>query len=194
MKQIFNEQQLQQLELGSKYNIDIMKYADPIYDANQMKEIRLGLKNGIDVSDYIDPIFTANQMRELRLKKEEGLDIITISNLIYNRNILEKCGKKFCPSEKILPYLGKYRYDIWQLEELNIGIEHGVNISKFADSRYDSEQMRQLRLGLEEGININCYSDSSLSWQEMEYKRQVSRLKPTNMVKKILNSKKIIKG
>lgn len=54
-----------QMELiyeGLQANLDISKYADPVFNYKQMKVIFDGLKDGLDVIKYANPEFSWNQM------------------------------------------------------------------------------------------------------------------------------------
>ncbi len=47
---VFNGDQLYQIDLGLKEGIDVDVYAKPEYKFEQMYEIRMGLKEGLDIS------------------------------------------------------------------------------------------------------------------------------------------------
>lgn len=47
--------------------------------------------------------------------------------------------------------------DKYQLEEIRMGFNNGVDVSKFATSKYDYCQMFQIREGLESGVDITPY-------------------------------------
>lgn len=56
--------------------------------------------------------------------------------------------------------LDRYRddFDDWQLEEIRLGLEDGVDISIYAKPELGFETMRQLRKGLKAGINLSSYT------------------------------------
>lgn len=49
-------------------------YAKPEYDWEQMKEIRLGLKDNLDVSAYARPEYNIYQMKKIRSDLANALD------------------------------------------------------------------------------------------------------------------------
>ena len=46
---------------------------------------------------------------------------------------------------------------IIELEEINLGIKSGIDISVYAKKEFNSEQMYQIRLGLEEGVDVTKF-------------------------------------
>lgn len=59
-------------------------------------------------------------------------------------------------------------YSTDQLAEIREGLEHGVDVSVYADKEYFAIQMRQIRLGLEKGIDVSLYASKSFDWFQME--------------------------
>ena len=55
-----------------------------------------------------------------------------------------------------------------QLHEIRLGLENGVDVSRYADKEYFAVQMRQLRFGLEEGLDISLYNSKQFDWFQME--------------------------
>ena len=90
----FFEPQLQEIELGLKYQLAVGIYAKECYNWRQMSEIRMGLMSGLDVQFYTNPLFTAEQMREIRLGLEENLDISEYAKLIYSASDMYKKRRK----------------------------------------------------------------------------------------------------
>lgn len=58
-----------------------------------------------------------------------------------------------------------------QMEQVRLGLEHGVNILDHCNSSYDYNQMKEIRLGLEAGIDVSSYCDPMLHYSDMEQKR-----------------------
>ena len=54
-KNKFEQNQLEQILIGLKQDLDVSIYAKPEYNLRQMELIRLGLKQGLDVSIYAKP-------------------------------------------------------------------------------------------------------------------------------------------
>lgn len=68
-------------------------------------------------------------------------------------------------------YRKQERFDSQQLKQIEIGLEKGIDVSKYADPCYDVDQMLEIRWGLEDGVDVNAYTDPELNAREMERKR-----------------------
>ena len=64
-------------------------------------------------------------------------------------------------------------FDTLQRDEIRIGLEKGIDISKYADPKYDAFQMRQIRFGLQDNLDISKYADPKYEWEQMRYLRMV---------------------
>lgn len=53
------------------------------------------------------------------------------------------------------------------IEEIRLGLEHGVEVNAYANLKYDALQMREIRLGLEAGINVSLYAKEEIYWEDM---------------------------
>ena len=59
-------------------------------------------------------------------------------------------------------------YDVYQVNEIRLGIEHCVDINKYLLHEYNGDQMKQIRLGLEEKLDISFYDMIGFSSGQME--------------------------
>lgn len=67
--------------------------------------------------------------------------------------------------------LNKYKeegFDEGQLNEIKLGLEAGIDVSKFAKKEYFAIQMREVRLGLEENLPVFIYNHAKYDWFQME--------------------------
>lgn len=48
-------------------------------------------------------------------------------------------------------------FDSYQQEEIQKGLESGVDVSIYADPKFDGEQMEEIRKGLESGVDVSVY-------------------------------------
>ncbi len=62
----------------------------------------------------------------------------------------------------------KEGFDWMQISEIRLGIQHGVDSSIYAKQKYISQQMHEIRIGLENGIDVNKYLNPSYDWLQME--------------------------
>lgn len=64
--------------------------------------------------------------------------------------------------------LDKSIYERDQLEELQLGINHGIDISIYENPEYMALQMKWIRKGLEEKIDVSLYASTAFDWFQME--------------------------
>ena len=62
-------------------------------------------------------------------------------------------------------------FDEYQMEEIRLGLEHGVDVSIYAKSEFNYEQMEQIRLGLEHGVDASIYAKSKINDCQMSQVR-----------------------
>ncbi len=55
-----------------------------------------------------------------------------------------------------------------QKQEIEKGIEAGLDVSVYARPEFLAIQMRQIRLGLEEKLPVDCYASAEFDWFQME--------------------------
>lgn len=55
-----------------------------------------------------------------------------------------------------------------QINEINLGVEAGIDTSVYADKKYLAIQMRQIRLGLMEKLPVEMFADPGYDWFQME--------------------------
>lgn len=55
-----------------------------------------------------------------------------------------------------------------QIQEIRLGLEHGLDVTIYADREYFAVQMRQIRFGLEEGLDVSLYNSKQFDWFQME--------------------------
>ncbi|MBR3598397.1 MAG: DUF342 domain-containing protein [Lachnospiraceae bacterium] len=82
-------------------------------------------------------------------------------------------NNKLFKSESTIPIedrLEEYKsqgFDMFQLEEIELGLRAGVDVRAYAKRRYIFLQMAQLRKGLISGVDISLYSDVYFDWFQM---------------------------
>ena len=76
-RNLFNEKQLSQIDIGYKRNLDISWYCNPKFSHAQMFEIRIALQNNLSESQLkflCDEKWNNEQMREIRLAMVYNVD------------------------------------------------------------------------------------------------------------------------
>lgn len=57
--------------------------------------------------------------------------------------------------------------NLGQLEEIRLGLEHGIDVSIYANPKYSFTKMAELRKGLEHGLDITKYLDVQFTTAQM---------------------------
>ncbi len=70
--------------------------------------------------------------------------------------------------EKNIEEYKKQGFSPYQLEEIKLGLEHGVDVTQYTNKDYIAIQMRQIRLGLEENLDVSWYAGKNYDWFQME--------------------------
>ena len=171
-----SQEQETEIALGILYELDVAVYNHPSISAEdmrkkrfellcespnnnkyfkpeQLEEIKKGIDLGIDVSLYAYPIMNSDTMRRIReeiLYKE------------YMQHCIESESKiQFSIDDE------DELYDEDQKYELDLGIENGVDITRYDDPNLESRQMCQIRLGLEAGVDVTIYNKTKYDWEQM---------------------------
>ena len=71
-------------------------------------------------------------------------------------------------SEKMIEKYKAQGYSDYQLEEIRLGLDEGLDVSQYARIDYLAIQMRQIRFGLEEKLDVSWYAGRSFDWFQME--------------------------
>ena len=59
-------------------------------------------------------------------------------------------------------------FDEHQLNEIQWGINSGIDVGIYSDPKFDVFQMDEIRLGLENDIDAVTYADPSIPWWKMQ--------------------------
>jgi V8-like Glu-specific endopeptidase len=59
------------------------------------------------------------------------------------------------------------KLDEWQLEEIALGKEAGLDTSIYAREDLNWMQMREIRKGLEKNLDVSVYADPKIRWMTM---------------------------
>lgn len=116
---VFNPEQLQELNLGKQSGVNIRIYGNKNLSAEQMREIRFALESGLDPRPYADPRFSADCMRAYRIQSKYGVDIRRYVNPKYNR---------------------------YQIFTLGTAVLDHVDVARIADPNMTVEQMEKARI------------------------------------------------
>ena len=70
----------------------------------------------------------------------------------------------------------RQKFNYRQMGEIRLGLEHGVDVSVYADPKFNPEQMEEIRLGLENGIDARVYAFPENDWEQMKKHIQVKEI------------------
>ena len=62
----------------------------------------------------------------------------------------------------------RLQYDAHQMEQIRLGLEHGVDVDFYTNHMFTSEQMESIRLGLEQGLDVTVYADPKFNDVQMQ--------------------------
>ena len=65
------------------------------------------------------------------------------------------------------PISADTEYNAQQREQIDLGLEDGVDVSVYADPEFEWEQMDSIRHGLKRGLNVSIYTDPKYSSAQM---------------------------
>ena len=54
--------------------------------------------------------------------------------------------------------MSKYNFDLFQSDEIELGVKSGVDVTIYAKPEFDWLQMAQIRYGLENNLDVSVYS------------------------------------
>lgn len=180
----FDDLQMCEIRMGLERNLNVSVYAKKYYNADQMMQIRLGLEDGLKVDAYLKRTLDPNQMKQIRLGIKSGVDISRYSSpdntweamsdkrtsMELKRNFAIEHGRHVTSIDYTDQTIDDYKnkgFDAAQLNEIKLGLDHGINVGAYTFRPYNAEQMRELRLALEDGINVVRFSSISYKASEM---------------------------
>lgn len=140
--QQFTEEQLKQIELGKKANLDTSVYADSAYTWQQMALIRQGLIDHLDVSVYTNPKYNVSQMKQIYLGLKKNLDVSKYADPSISARQMEQIRSSLT-SEKETKVKSQFTEE--QLEQINKGKEEGINVSIYTNPKFTADQMKKIR-------------------------------------------------
>ena len=85
-----------------------------------------------------------------------------ISPCLERRRKMDKMNEKEIEQE-----MKKYKCNYLQMKEIRLGLESGIDVTKYADPQFDFDQMREIRTGLEDGLDVSKYADPKFGFMEM---------------------------
>ncbi len=162
----YTDQQLHQIMLGMKQNVDVIQYADPRYSDWQMEKIREALLDELDVTILLDHRWDNDMTSVLQFALYDGLDLSHYADYGFTANQIQEIHKGLLRGVDVKAYTYKiYRPE--QMAELRQALEDGVDILLLNDPRYSPETMRLLRVAAKDGYNIEGKFDFSMTHSEI---------------------------
>lgn len=166
----FNESQMAIIEAGNKLGLDTSIYARTEFNSKQMESIYLGLRSGHDVSIYAKPEFTWEQMEILRTDIELGVDVSMFAKPEISAEQMRSISIYMPGSLNV--GVGHREFNDLQLDEIQRGLESGVDISVYANPEYDPNQMWEIYRGLMTGLDVSSYTNPQYDHYQMEAIRE----------------------
>ena len=91
-----------------------------------------------------------------KLSKDNLIDETLFNEELFNEEPVDR-----------MDYYREQDFDHMQLEEIEKGLEAGVNVEIYADKKYMFLQMAEIRIGLEQKLDVLPYLDEGYDWFQM---------------------------
>ncbi|MCR5177464.1 MAG: FapA family protein [Lachnospiraceae bacterium] len=160
-------EQMKEIREGLAEGLPIMFYKDPAFNYMQMAEIRKGLAQNVDISKYARPDMSYRKMRAVREALAKGvlLDEEIIEK--YEAGVIDQIAEAKNDRVDIMPF-AKDGYDAEQLEEIRHAlVSRNKEFMRLLNKQYRGESLREIRLGLEAGVDVTRYASIEYSWEQM---------------------------
>ena len=87
-----------------------------------------------------------------------------VSPKVDKQKVDEEMEKYINPSEIYLSFE--------QMGQIRLGLESGIDVSKYANPKLSDNQMQEIRWGLEDGLDVSTYADPEFDWKQMREIRE----------------------
>lgn len=138
LEEMFNKEQIKQLQLGKKNGMDIRIIGNNKLSAEQMEVIRICEENGLHGRQFADPAYGLELMHFFQAELFSGGDIRAILNP---------------------------RYNVGQALEISIANELGLDTSDMDDPSIDTKEMYERRIRLANGMWKKHDVETDTSWK-----------------------------
>ena len=121
------------------------------------------IKNYINRLNELKEEIEENQRTIANLEKdliEEKKEAEKVSPKVDKQKVDEEMEKYINPSEIYLSFE--------QMEQIRLGLEAGIDVSKYANSKLSDKQMEEIRYGLQLDLDVSKYADPKFNWEQME--------------------------
>ena len=83
---------------------------------------------------------------------------------------------KITKIKEILKEVREIGFNWRQINEIELGLEKKLDVSKYADPKFNDDQMREIRFGLEQGLDVDVkiYSTAKYFLQAEREQRKVT--------------------
>ncbi len=163
----YNYMQMAEIRMGLEQNVDISRFADPDIPYRKMHVIREALADGVVLEDSIFRRYEAGVIREIARAKKAGIDIANYAADGYDAEQLQEICLAIKNRVKDFKTYINRQYRGESLKEIRLGLEEGVDVSRYASLEYGWEQMREIRLGLEARVNTAIYEKPLYNSRQM---------------------------
>lgn len=134
MRRVRAQKQLSQQEIqekNKKVNIS------DLYNADQIRQLQLGKQKNIPIQIYKDPKFSATQMEILRKALEKRIDVRAIANPSIDADVMEACVADMKTGNDLtkvkIVYDNIDKYTVAQFSSLSLAYDMGLDLTTIAD-------------------------------------------------------------
>ena len=156
--------ELEEQEIREEYEAGKFLF---IAKTNMLKD----LENGLDVSWYLNSEFNFSQFVAISRGLYTGIDV---SKYALPEISIEKMNayKYILNVERRRGYPANFNFNYEQMDEIEKGLEKGLDVSIYDKEEFNGDQMEQIRKGLEKNLNVSKYAKPEYNWKIMRQMRR----------------------
>lgn len=124
--------------------------------------------NGTDILPFIQDGFNLEEFHEIIKIMQLGIDVSDYVGIGYNESELEQVRLGLEHGVNIRPFTDKPNLSWCMMEQIRLGLENGVDLSAYIDQGFSTYWIEQIRLGLENGMDVSAYIDQGFSAYQIE--------------------------
>lgn len=148
----------EQTKTNTVKNNKALTKLEEVFSKEQIAELRAGKQDGVEIKIYANPALTPKQMRVLRKGLKQGVNVRSIALPEYKPECMTFYIADLASGCDIRSYLSP-KYSLYQLSELSLASEAGLDMSKLGNPKLTPTEMQEIR----ERMQSKLYKDIEVS-------------------------------
>lgn len=138
-------------KIDTKENNFALEKLHSTFTPEQIKELKLGKKHEVNYKIYANPKFSTEQMKILRETLELKLNAKLFADPEYDIQVMQFLKADLKNKMDIKYYLNP-KYNLKQVAQLSLGYLHGIDVSKYSSPALSASEMETKRIALEQKL------------------------------------------